>query len=163
MSDYVALVGQWLRPMAEKLPSPVQNMLLHPLAPKVLLAMGTMALLRQTNRALTSWSLNNGVHDEFSPEHDLVLLTGGCSGIGKQIMLDLAQAGARVVVLDIQEPAFSLRMFSTFTFIANSHSHGSHLLQDRHHFLIQHCRGCSHNPRGKRAPNHPDQQCWRGP
>jgi NAD(P)-dependent dehydrogenase (short-subunit alcohol dehydrogenase family) len=55
--------------------------------------------------------LNNGVPlEKWEPDRELVLLTGGCSGIGKQMVLDLAKTGVRVVILDIQEPTFSLRM-----------------------------------------------------
>lgn len=46
------------------------------------------------NRNSKSQSLNN----------ELVLITGGCGGIGGQIVEDLARRKARVLVLDIQEP-----------------------------------------------------------
>jgi NAD(P)-dependent dehydrogenase (short-subunit alcohol dehydrogenase family) len=42
-------------------------------------------------------------------DRELVLVSGGCSGIGKQIMEDLASQGIRVVILDINEPNFQLR------------------------------------------------------
>ncbi|KAL4802611.1 hypothetical protein BDV18DRAFT_147000 [Aspergillus unguis] len=109
-----ALAAQYLQPIVEKLPPQAQNVLAHPLAPKVLLAVLTLALLRQTNRALTSWSMNNGQCDKFDKSREVVLLTGGCSGIGKQMVLDLAKAGVRVVIIDIQEPTFTLPTGVTF-------------------------------------------------
>lgn len=113
--EHLSLVlGQWLQPAIQQLPPSLQNILLNPLAPKAFLVVLALALLRLTNRALTSWSLNNGESvGKWNADRELVLLTGGCSGIGKQMMLDLAKTGTRVVVLDIQEPTFSLRMFLT--------------------------------------------------
>lgn len=113
--EHLSLVlGQWLQPAIQQLPPSLQNILLNPLAPKAFLVVLVLALLRLTNRALTSWSLNNGESvGKWNADRELVLLTGGCSGIGKQMVLDLAKTGTRVVILDIQEPTFSLRMFLT--------------------------------------------------
>lgn len=113
--EHLSLVlGQWLQPAIQQLPPSLQNILLNPLAPKAFLVVLALALLRLTNRALTSWSLNNGESvGKWNADRELVLLTGGCSGIGKQMVLDLAKTGTRVVILDIQEPTFSLRMFLT--------------------------------------------------
>ncbi|KAJ5165948.1 hypothetical protein N7492_006244 [Penicillium capsulatum] len=46
--------------------------------------------------------------DPWIPEAELVLLTGGSSGIGKQLMSDLARQRIRIVMLDIQPPPFDL-------------------------------------------------------
>ncbi|KAL4915453.1 hypothetical protein BDW62DRAFT_124260 [Aspergillus aurantiobrunneus] len=114
--EHLSLVlGQWLQPVIQQLPPSLQNVLLHPLAPKTLLVLLTLAILRQTNRALTSWSMNNGERvEKWNSDRELVLLTGGCSGIGKQMVFDLARARTRVVILDIQEPTFSLPSGTTF-------------------------------------------------
>jgi hypothetical protein len=109
--EHLSLVlGQWLQPIIQRLPPAFQNVLLHPLAPKAFLVLLTLAILRQTNRALTSWSMNNGERvEKWDNNREVVLLTGGCSGIGKQMVLDLAKKRVRVVIVDIQEPTFSLR------------------------------------------------------
>ncbi|OJJ08420.1 hypothetical protein ASPVEDRAFT_143698 [Aspergillus versicolor CBS 583.65] len=114
--EHLSLVlGQWLQPVIQQLPPSLQNILLNPLAPKAFLVVLALALLRLTNRALTSWSLNNGESvGKWNADRELVLLTGGCSGIGKQMVLDLAKTGTRVVILDIQEPTFSLPSGVTF-------------------------------------------------
>ncbi|KAL4971483.1 hypothetical protein BDW66DRAFT_165129 [Aspergillus desertorum] len=108
LSHLSLVFGQWLQFTVERLPPSVQNVVLHPLAPKALVALLAIAILRQANRALTDWSMNNGERDKFDHERELVLLTGGCSGIGKQMVLDLSEAKVCVVILDIQEPTFTL-------------------------------------------------------
>ena len=54
------------------------------------------------------------VSEPWNPENELVLLTGGSSGIGKQIMEDLSSKQIRVVVLDIQTPTFEIPGNVTF-------------------------------------------------
>lgn len=51
---------------------------------------------------------NFQANDPWVPEKELVLLTGGSSGIGKQLMEDLARQGLRIVMLDIKPPPFDL-------------------------------------------------------
>ncbi|KZN91313.1 putative oxidoreductase [Penicillium chrysogenum] len=59
--------------------------------------------------------LNNfQVSDTWIPENELVLLTGGSGGIGRQIMEDLSRQKVRVVVLDINRPTFELPENATF-------------------------------------------------
>ncbi|CAI7619983.1 unnamed protein product [Penicillium glandicola] len=59
--------------------------------------------------------LNNfQVNDPWIPEDELVLLTGGSGGIGRQIMEDLSRRKVRVVILDINLPTFELPENVTF-------------------------------------------------
>ncbi|KAJ5358226.1 hypothetical protein N7541_005384 [Penicillium brevicompactum] len=100
---------QYTQAALASLPEPAQALLLNPTAQKTAAGLGAFILARATNRfvsrcALQNWTTNS----KWNAAEELVLLTGGTSGIGKQVMLDLSQAGVRVVILDINEPDFTL-------------------------------------------------------
>ncbi|KAJ5715444.1 uncharacterized protein N7483_012625 [Penicillium malachiteum] len=46
--------------------------------------------------------------EQWDPENELVLITGGSSGIGKQLVEDLCRKKNRVIIFDIQQPEFEL-------------------------------------------------------
>ncbi|GJP87941.1 hypothetical protein CBS115989_10353 [Aspergillus niger] len=108
MSFIPPVVHEWTQTALANLPPPVQQALLHPLVPKALAAILAFTALRQTNRAFNSLSLSNFSTRKWDNARELVLLTGGCSGIGKQIMTELSSHGAKVIILDINEPSFKL-------------------------------------------------------
>lgn len=54
------------------------------------------------NNALSRRILNNAVSDPYDFARELVLITGGSDGIGKEVTLLLASRNVRVVVLDVQ-------------------------------------------------------------
>ena len=47
---------------------------------------------------------NTLIGNYFEPQRDLVLVTGGASGLGKEIVKKLVSKKAKVVVLDIKVP-----------------------------------------------------------
>jgi phosphoglycerate dehydrogenase-like enzyme len=104
------IARQYAQSSLAQLPEPAQNALLNPLVQKALTVALVYGALRQTNRVFSRWSMNNwqSAHP-WQGDRELVLVSGGCSGIGKQIMEDLASQGIRVVILDINEPNFQLR------------------------------------------------------
>ncbi|GAM35749.1 short-chain dehydrogenase [Talaromyces pinophilus] len=66
--------------------------------------------------------------------HELVLITGGWSGISKEIALSLVKKGVRVVVLDIQEPAFAQAFYhADVTFSESIHAAATKIRAEHGH------------------------------
>lgn len=89
----------------------VQQLVNSPVARKTLGTVFALGLARYANHTLSRWASNNWTSDSWQGDKELVLVTGGAGGIGRQIMEDLSRAGVRVVILDISEPNFKLRMY----------------------------------------------------
>ena len=94
----------------------VQQVINSPIAQKSLGTILALGLVRYVNKSLSQWAVNNWRSDSWQGEDELVLITGGAAGIGRQVMEDLSRAGVRVVILDIKDPDFQLRMFFFFFF-----------------------------------------------
>lgn len=77
----------------------------HPKALRVLQFLTFLSILRRFNAYLNRRVLDNAVDDPYDWTREVVLLTGGSNGIGRQIALRLARRGITVVILDIQPPA----------------------------------------------------------
>ncbi|OJD12733.1 hypothetical protein AJ78_06711 [Emergomyces pasteurianus Ep9510] len=81
----------------------------YPFISKSLIAFLAFSILRTVNRTLSSQAVNNWQSQRpWDNKRELVLLTGGCSGIGKHIMMELAEKGVKVVILDLNEPTVKL-------------------------------------------------------
>lgn len=92
------------------LPPTVQNYLSHPLVRKAIGFVAAVQLLRGVNRYLSQRAQNNRVRAQpWNAIRELVLVTGGSSGIGKQIVFDLVKLNVKTIIFDIQEPDFPLR------------------------------------------------------
>ena len=93
-----------------QLPPNAQNYLSRPFVHKAIAFVVTIQSLRIVNRYLSQREQNNWVRARpWDASKELVLLTGGSSGIGKQIMQDLSRLNVKVIIFDIQEPKFPLR------------------------------------------------------
>ncbi|EEA24858.1 hypothetical protein TMatcc_007956 [Talaromyces marneffei ATCC 18224] len=92
----------------QKLPPPAQSILLSSTTRIVLAVVLAYALIKSFNRTLSSFVLNNWTSDKYAWSREIVLLTGGCSGIGQSVARDLASRGIKVIVADIQEPGTPL-------------------------------------------------------
>ncbi|KAE8149152.1 hypothetical protein BDV25DRAFT_6697 [Aspergillus avenaceus] len=65
--------------------------------------------LQRLSAVLSECVVNNWYSaGPWDPQKELVLVTGGCSGIGQKIAEDLSKNGIEVVILDIQKPRFEL-------------------------------------------------------
>ncbi|KAJ5827837.1 hypothetical protein N7447_004600 [Penicillium robsamsonii] len=109
------LITKYAETALSHLPEPTQLFFRNPTAQKALGVIAGLVLLRATNRFFSKRSLQNWTSNHpWIPARELILLTGGCSGIGKQVMEDLARTGVRVIILDINEPTFTLPANVTF-------------------------------------------------
>ena len=77
----------------------------------VLLGLG---IVRGVNRKLNQWAANNWKKDaKFVKSQELILLSGGTSGIGKLMAEEFARRGVKAVILDLNPPKQALRMSSS--------------------------------------------------
>lgn len=109
MAAYLDLLQQYTQTALTHVPEPAQAYLRNPLTQKALGVLLALGLIRSLNKSLSQWTLNNWTSSpRWNPSREIILITGGCSGIGKQVMLDLAKTGVRVIILDITSPTFKL-------------------------------------------------------
>lgn len=95
--------------VVQKLPPPAQSILLSSTTHNVLGVVLALSVIRTFNRVLSSFVLNNWTSDKYDWSREIVLLTGGCSGIGQHVAHSLASKGVKVIVADINEPVAPLR------------------------------------------------------
>ncbi|KAL3429162.1 hypothetical protein BDV09DRAFT_190367 [Aspergillus tetrazonus] len=120
------------------LPPNVQDYLSRPLVRKAVAIVVALQLLRGVNRYLSQQAQNNWVRARpWNSSRELVLLTGGSSGIGKQIMLDLSKLNVRTIIVDVKEPDFRLlditstaALKETATQIRRDHGHPTVLINN---------------------------------
>lgn len=64
-----------------------------------------LPILNLLNKILNSWSLNNWrltADDRWKREREVAVVTGGCGGIGKDLVLGLIRRGVKVAIFDVQ-------------------------------------------------------------
>ncbi|KAL2214558.1 putative short-chain dehydrogenase/reductase 2 [Sarocladium strictum] len=66
--------------------------------------LGALGLLYLTNNALNSVALGNSARLQWDWRKEIVLVTGGCSGLGELVVRKLAKRSVKVVVVDLQAP-----------------------------------------------------------
>lgn len=73
---------------------------------QVLAASVVVGVLYRLNNLLTRLVLNNWTSDKsWNWQREIVLVTGGCSGIGQLIVQQLEERNIKVVVFDVSEPS----------------------------------------------------------
>ncbi|KAJ0268935.1 hypothetical protein COL940_012927 [Colletotrichum noveboracense] len=80
---------------------------------KILVALGVGRVLNHIHnlRATNNWSLF--VRGNWNWSKEIAVVTGGCNGIGKAIVLALVQRGLRVAILDVAELPSELQKIDT--------------------------------------------------
>lgn len=84
---------------------------------RILLALG---VVRHVNQFLNFCALNNWrptAHPGWEWHKEITVVTGGCNGIGKAIVLGVVKKGVRVAVLDVQELPDELKAINTITYL----------------------------------------------
>ena len=83
----------------------------HATVLKVLKYLVYIGVAKRINGILNNKVLNNGTILTWDWSKEIVLITGGSDGIGKDIVLGLANArkNVKIIILDIQPPTYDLR------------------------------------------------------
>jgi all-trans-retinol dehydrogenase (NAD+) len=73
---------------------------------KVLGWLTALAIVKKVNNRLNQWALNGWQwkprKDDWTWSWEIAVVTGGCSGIGKEIVKGLIERDVKVVIFDIQ-------------------------------------------------------------
>ncbi|KAF9877558.1 hypothetical protein CkaCkLH20_04693 [Colletotrichum karsti] len=80
----------------------LRNVLTLPSTRKPLSALAILGLIYAANKALTRWYLSTSSRWDWRKE--IVLVTGGSSGLGNLVVRNLAKLDIKVVAVDIQPP-----------------------------------------------------------
>lgn len=68
-----------------------------------------LGLARTLNERLSQAVLNNWTADPWRTGEEIVLITGGCSGIGELLVHRMATSSRKVIALDLSPPKRTLR------------------------------------------------------
>lgn len=109
MDSSLATVQNLFSKTIQSLPPHLTSLLASPTARGLATLVLAYGVVQQFNRTLSSYVVNNWSSDRYDWSREIVLLTGGSSGIGQAVARDLASRGIKVCVADVQEPSDPLR------------------------------------------------------
>ncbi|EHL02217.1 putative Short-chain dehydrogenase/reductase family 16C member 6 [Glarea lozoyensis 74030] len=109
-SAIIALVLNYLPRLSEYIPYGFSRQALSaiPLARKLLKILWGFAIVKNLSGIASHVALNSWKTNEWNDEQEIVVVTGGSSGIGALVVRGFAERGAKVAILDLQEPKESL-------------------------------------------------------
>lgn len=94
------------------IPMKVRPYITSPAFTKALKTLLVFGILRGINNRLSQFVLNNCKGNaKFIKSRELVLITGGSSGIGEIMARNFSSKGVKVVVMDLNPPKNPFRMF----------------------------------------------------
>jgi all-trans-retinol dehydrogenase (NAD+) len=95
------------------LPARLRSYVISPAFVRALKTLLVFGVLRKVNRKLSQLALNGWKSDaRFVKSQEVVLITGGSSGIGEIMARDFSSKGVKVVVMDINPPKHPFREYS---------------------------------------------------
>lgn len=87
---------------------------------KVISILFSLSLLGRLNKWFSNIALNNFITDAmWDLKKEVIVVTGGSSGIGAVITSKLSERGSTVIILDLNPPAKSLRMPAILVSLTN--------------------------------------------
>lgn len=104
IGPFLVLLMYFPRRIKKLLPPKLQLLLKSPLLIKLLSVIAGYHILRKTNSAISQYCSNNGRSIVFRTSDELVLISGGSSGIGLLMAKEFAKRGVKVIILDLREP-----------------------------------------------------------
>jgi len=145
------------------LPANLHPLITSPALIKTLKAFLTLGITRAANSKLSQLVYNNWKSPaKFVKSQELVLISGGCSGIGQLMAQDFAKFGVKVVVLDLNPPKEALRTsllpFQEHNQLTNKPSIKRLLLPHRCHLFFRNLLHSNRNPQRSRGPYRAHQQ-----
>ncbi|KIY02303.1 uncharacterized protein Z520_02441 [Fonsecaea multimorphosa CBS 102226] len=91
--------------LLERLPQSLHSVVQSPRTATALTFLFILGILRKANNFLSRRAINNWTRtDRWDASKELVLVTGGASGIGEKVTAGLAARGVKVVILDVNAP-----------------------------------------------------------
>ncbi|EXJ59514.1 uncharacterized protein A1O5_12139 [Cladophialophora psammophila CBS 110553] len=91
--------------LLERLPASLCDVIQSPQTAKALTLLLILGILKRTNGVLSRLAINNWTRsNRWDGSKELVVVTGGASGIGEKVTANLATRGVKVIILDVNAP-----------------------------------------------------------